>query len=200
MSASNPRNHFHAFGLESKPWIDQDLLKERFLQLSAKAHPDKAAAEHKPTAERAFADLNESYIVLRNTRSRLLHLLELRWEVNPSHNQDVPPSALHFFPDVAAATKSADGLLKRKKAANSPMLKVQLMAEGLEELEKIQDLQGRIRKRIEGIEADLKEMSIDWAGSGAAAGWKTLHQAATALGFLERWNTQLQERAAQLTF
>ena len=191
-------NHFARFGIEPCPWIDQEQVKQRFLQLSAEVHPDKAL--DKSTAERAFTELNASYNVLRNTRARLLHLLELSGAAAEEHVQDVPTAALDFFAKVAALTKSVDALLRKKAAANSPMLKVQLMSESLAELEKVQELQDRIRAKISAIEADLAQLSGAWPPAQPEEGLKFVREAAAALGFLERWNSQLQERAARLTF
>ena len=184
--------------MEPRPWIDQEQLKERFLQLSAEVHPDKTL--DKPAAERAFTELNSSYNVLRNTRARLLHLLELCGAPGKEHVQDVPDAALDFFAEVAAVTKSVEALLRKKTAADSPMLKVQLMSESLAQLEKVQEIQDRIRAKIEAVETGLAQLSLDWPPPHAESGLKALREAAAALGFLDRWNSQLHERAARLTF
>jgi hypothetical protein len=157
-------------------------------------HPDKAG-EGRLQAETAFQELNESYNLLRTTRARLLHLLALGGEPASPHVQAVPPVAAEFFAPVAELTKTADQLLKEKALAGSPMLKVQLLERSLECVDRIQEMQGRLRERIEGIDAELQSVGAGWRDSGAQ-----LRAAAAALGFLERWNGQLQERAAALTF
>ena len=191
-------NHFARFGFEPQPWIDPEILKEKFLQLSAAAHPDKAGGAEKTSSERHFQELNESYNVLRHTRPRLLHLLKLCGAPKPEQVQSVPPEALDLFPSVAAATRQADALIREKAAAASPMLKVQLMERGLQEIEVLQQLQGRISEKIRAIETSLKE--LPWSPSPSQPAITVIRESAAALGFLERWNTQLQERIGSLTF
>lgn len=193
-------NHFTRFGLESRPWIDLEGLKETFLKLSAETHPDKVTPAEKSSSERQFRELNESYNVLRNTRARLLHLMELSGLPKQEQVQDVPASALELFPVIASATKRADALIREKAAAGSPMLKVQLMERGLQEIETLQELQGRIRESIRQIEDTLKALASGWSPPPSTSALKRVQQAATALGFLERWNSQLQERIGALTF
>lgn len=193
-------NHFARFGLEPRPWIDLEGLKEKFLKLSAETHPDKAAAAEKASSERDFQKLNESYNVLRNTRARLLHLMELSGLPKPEQVQDVPAAAMELFPVIASATKRAEALIREKAAAGSPMLKVQLMERGLQEVETLQELQGRITESIRAIEESLQALDASWSLPASAPMLKRVQEAAAALGFLERWNSQLQERIGALTF
>ena len=193
-------NHFARFGLEPRPWLDPESLKQRFLELSAETHPDKAAPNDKPAFEKSFQQLNESYQILRSTRSRLLHLLELSGLPKQEHVQNVPPDALEFFAQVAGVTKDADHLIKEKSAASSPMLKVQLMERALEHASAIQSLQEQLRARTSAIEDRLKTLSATWTQPPAASTLNSLKEPAAALGFLDRWTAQLQERIASLTF
>jgi DnaJ-domain-containing protein 1 len=193
-------NHFARFGLEPRPWVDSEELKQNFLRLSTGAHPDKAQPSEKASSEREFKELNQSYNVLRNTRARLLHLLELSGLPKQEHVQDVPLPALELFPVVATATRRADGLIMEKAAAASPMLKVQWMERGMEEIEALQRLQGRIGESIQQIESSVRELDGAWSVSAAGPALKQLSEAASTLGFLERWKAQLQERIGALTF
>jgi DnaJ-domain-containing protein 1 len=185
-------DHFAAFGEIPRPWIDPDSLKKRFLALSAEAHPDKFAdPAEKAEAEKRFAELNKSYEVLRHTRTRLLHFLELRGHPRPTHVQSVPPEAMEFFSAVAEQTRKADELLKEKDHAASPMLKVRFFEKALQATSDLQNLQTVLRQRIEAIEATLRARE---------ARLEALANAAAALGFLERWSAQLQQRLAALAF
>jgi DnaJ-domain-containing protein 1 len=193
-------NHFAPFGFEPRPWIDAELLKQRFLELSAERHPDKAVPAEKAEFEKEFQQLNESYQIIRSTRVRLLHLLELSGLPKQEHVQNVPPDALEFFAQVAAVTKDADNLIKEKAAASSPMLKVQLMERALDQATAIQSLQEELRGRIGAIEDRLRMLSADWTEPASVAALNTIKESAAALGFLERWTAQLQERVGALTF
>jgi DnaJ-domain-containing protein 1 len=193
-------NHFARFGLEPRPWIDQEFLKEKFLNLSAGAHPDKATAPEKVSSEREFQGLNESYNVLRNTRARLLHLLELNGARAQEHVQAVPPSALEFFTSIASIIKRADALIREKSTIQSPMVRVQFMDKALEQVEEMQHLQEKLRKKILWIDGDLEAATNRWVTPLPAEVLAGLSEYSATLGFLERWNAQLQERIGALTF
>lgn len=186
-------DHFARIGLPRQPWLDPEELKARFLALSAEAHPDKAT--DKQNAETAFQAINEAYNVLRHSRSRLLHLLELEGAAKPAHVATLPPVALELFTSIAEVTKRADSLLKEKAAANSPMLKVQFFQKAMDCVDALQATQGEIQKRISLIDAELNGAVANWKGS-----LPKLQEAAAALGFLEKWKAQLQERSTALTF
>ncbi len=186
-------NHFERFGLEPKLWIEPEILKQRFLELSAELHPDKVRGD-KAAAEQCFKLVNESYTTLRNTRTRLLHILEISGAPKEEHVQNVPDAVLEFFTVIASATKEADALLKEMSAANSRMLRAQLMDRAMTQIDSLQNLQGHLRERISRIESNLKQFE------GQSSPIKLAQDAAAALGFMERWNNQLQERIAALTF
>ena len=58
--------------------IDTRELRKEFLQLQAKAHPDRHQGENKARAEGASARINEAYKTLQNPLLRAQYLLSLR--------------------------------------------------------------------------------------------------------------------------
>ena len=198
MSAS-PTNHFERFGLPPKPWLNQEVLQQRFLELSAQLHPDKAAPNDKFQAENEFRALNESFNILRHSRSRILHLLELSGLPKQEHVQNVPAAALAFFSEVASATRQADALIREKSAAASPMLKVQIMEKSLEQVEVLQHLLANLRAAVAQIESHLQALVFPTQPPDHAT-LSALAEQAAALGFFDRWQAQLHERVAALTF
>ena len=76
-----------------RPWLDTDLLKQKFLTLSASAHPDKihsASDADKADATKQFTELNAAFNCLADPKSRLLHLLELERGAKPADIQQIP--------------------------------------------------------------------------------------------------------------
>jgi DnaJ-domain-containing protein 1 len=200
---------FALLDLPRRAWIEPDLIKERFLQKSAEVHPDKATtAAEKARAEAEFAGVNEAYKTLRTTRSRILHLLELSGAFQPGAGagqqvQSVPEAALNLFPVVAEITREADQLLREKSSVTSPMLKAAFFSKALDCAERVQRIQSSLRSKAEEIEKEVRaldsalETSNEPLPTGVAA---ALTGSAAALGFLERWQAQLQERAMALSF
>jgi len=193
-------NHFARLGLSPRPWIDAESLQQIFLARSAELHPDKASPANKQAAEQQFTELNESFNILRNSRARLLHLLELSGFPKQEHVQSVPPDAVAYFAEVAALNKAAETLIKEKAAASSPMLKVQLMAKGLDQIDAMQNLQARVRETVGRIEEQIQSLDRSWTSPPSAASLKQLSEHAATLGFLDRWHSQLHEKISSLTF
>src|SRR3954464_16081107 len=97
-----------------RPWLDPGALKQKFLALSARMHPDKVQAAGEPekaAIARNFAELNTAFNCLSEPKSRLLHLLELESGARPAEIQQIPPGLADLFIEVATLCKNADGFL-----------------------------------------------------------------------------------------
>jgi DnaJ-domain-containing protein 1 len=195
-------DHFAAFGERPRLWLDPEALKEKFLRLSGETHPDKFQEPvEKAEAAHRFAELNSSYNTLRQTRSRLVHFLELNGIRSGPQIQDVPAGVTDFFRPMSELSRRTDELLKQRAAANSPMLKVQLFERSLDLTSEIQEVQTRIIERIRGIEQEIRKLDLSLnVGSTRDEFIPAIQAAAAALGFLERWNAQLQQFLAALAF
>ncbi len=85
-SQAAPKTHYEFFpeSIPSGPpprgpfSIDLRRLRKEFLQLQAKAHPDKYPGEHKRKAEALSARINEAYKTLQSPLARAQYLLSLR--------------------------------------------------------------------------------------------------------------------------
>lgn len=194
-------NHFDLFGVKPRPWLEPELLKERFLAFSAELHPDKELdPSSKARAEQRFAALNEAYNVLRQSRTRILHLASMAGVPVQGHVQTVPEDLIVLFAPIAELTKTADELVRQRQAASSPMLKVQLFEKGLEITDKLQELQGQLAERIRRVESEIQDLDRSWVAGERSSIIPRLQAAASRLGFAERWQAQLQQRVAALAF
>jgi DnaJ-domain-containing protein 1 len=195
---------FAVLDLPRQAWIEPEVIKNRFLQRSAEVHPDKALSPaEKARAEAEFARVNEAYNMLRATRSRILHLLELSGASPPGarqHAQEVPEAALNLFPVVAEITREVDQLLREKSAAASPMLKAAFFSKALDCADRVQKIQAVLRGKAEQIENGVRALDSARNTPFPAGSAAVLSEAASALGFLDRWQAQLQERFMALSF
>lgn len=193
-------DYFAILGQPRRPALDADQLKQEFLRLSAELHPDKASPENRAAAEKDFRELNAAYNCLRETRPRLLHLLELEGVPAAPHVQSAPADVMEFFAPVAGLTRGVDEFLRRKRNAGSPMLQAQLFEEGLDWTDRIQALQARLRRQITFLEEELDRDREDKKDEPGPISLDRLGQIAAILGFYERWSAQLQERLTALSF
>jgi DnaJ-domain-containing protein 1 len=194
-------DYFATLGVPRQSWLDPDMLKEKFLRISSTVHPDKVAAPlEKASAEKEFERLNAAYNTLRAPRPRILHLLEVAGFPKSEHVQTVPETALRLFPLVAETTRNADELLKQKSSAGSPMLKVEFFSKAMAQADVIQRVQAQLREKVQEIESSLRAEAPLEPGLIPPERAARLRETAATLGFLDRWQAQLQERVMALTF
>jgi hypothetical protein len=192
-----------------RPWVDLDQLKARFREMSSPLHPDRfqsASAEEQASANARYTELNSAYNQLREARERLPLLIELESGAPPRDIQRIPPGTMDLFVEVGQACRDCDAFLPRLTAATSPMLKLQVMREGLEWADQLQVLQGRVRSKQEELETELRQMNPVWErapetgtpGRAATLPLERLEQIYRGLSYVARWTEQLQERIVQL--
>lgn len=201
-----------AFALLSeprRPWLDADVLKARFLPLSAEVHPDRvhsASEAEKAAANARYAELNAAYNTLREPRDRLLHLLELEAGGKPKDVQRIPPGTMDLFVEVGQTCRDTDEFLKQKSTSESPMVKLRLMQDGLDWLDRLQALQGRVNAKRDELVTELRQMNAVWEAAPpvgapervAALPLERLEQVYRAMSYVARWTEQIQERIVQL--
>ncbi|MCJ1313621.1 hypothetical protein MMC25_007300 [Agyrium rufum] len=96
--------------------VDTRALRREFLQLQAKAHPDRHQGEDKSRAEGASALINEAYKTLQDPLRRAQYLLSLRGievaedETAKTEDPDLLMEVLEVREDIEAA-ESEDDLL-----------------------------------------------------------------------------------------
>jgi curved DNA-binding protein CbpA len=188
-----------------RPWLDPDLLKQKFLVLSATAHPDKihtASESEKSIAAKKFAELNTAYNCLTTPKTRLLHLLELERGAKPKDVQQIPDGLADLFAEVAMVCRQADGFLAEKAKAVSPLLQVQFFERAQEWIEKLNAVQLKLRDLSERLFAELKLLDAKWvAGDPRARGGllDELEKLYRLFSYFNRWGGQIQERIVQLS-
>jgi DnaJ-domain-containing protein 1 len=189
-----------------RPWLDADLLKQKFLVLSASAHPDKihsASDPEKSAAGKSFAELNAAYHCLAEPKSRLLHLLELELGAKPKDIQQIPAALADLFAEVAAACRAADGFLAEKARVTSPLLQVQMFERSQAWSEKLNQLQQKFGLLREQLTRELKSLDEQWLPADTTARracLPKLEELYRLFGYFKRWTNQIQERAVQLSF
>lgn len=187
-----------------RPWLDPGSLKQKFLALSARVHPDKVTSTdeaEKNAASKNFALLNAAYHCLNRPKSRLLHLIELETGSKPADVQSIPNALAGLFGEVAAACRDADRFLAEKNSTVSPLLQVQMFERSQEWTEKLNALQIKLGSLGDELLAVLQAVDSDWFAADAGTR-KTLMEKLEELyrlfGYFDRWHAQVQERIARL--
>jgi DnaJ-domain-containing protein 1 len=197
-------DYFALLNEPRRPWLNADVLKQKFLSLSATVHPDKihsANESDKQTASKKFAELNAAYNSLLLPKSRLLHLLELERGAKPGDVQQIPPALADLFAQVAAVCRDADRFLAEKAKTVSPLLQVQLFERAQGWIEQLNALQKKLGSFHEELLANLKRLDSQWMAevSSHATLLNDLEVLYRLFSYFNRWNAQIQERIVQLS-
>jgi curved DNA-binding protein CbpA len=187
-----------------RPWIDPELLKQKFLALSAEVHPDRvhgAEESQKRGAQDRYAEFNAAYNCLREPKERLAHLLELETGAKPMQVQNVPSDLMNAFMEITNVCRGTDAFLAERNATTSPLLKLQLFERGQEWTEKLMTLQGKVNSWREELMARLREIDAEWQKNAAErkSSLELLEKNCQLLGYFGRWSAQIQERIVQLS-
>jgi curved DNA-binding protein CbpA len=199
-------DYFALLNETRRPWLDGDLLKQKFHTLSGGLHPDKihsAGEAEKASAAKKFAELNAAYHCLTDPKLRLLHLLELELGAKPKDIHQIPATLADLFAEVAGVCRDADGFLAEKAKVTSPLLQVQLFERGQDWVEKLNVLQRKLNELREQLSGRLKTLDEHWLAADAVARraiLPKLEELYRLFGYFNRWNNQIQERVVQLSF
>jgi len=191
-----------------RPWLDLDLVKKSFLELSTELHPDRlhnAGDQEKAAAQKRYSELNAAYNCLRDHKTRILHLLELERSARPSEVHRIPDHLIPLFTEVNQLCRQVDALLDEKRGLASPLLQVQLFEKAQQDIERLTNLQKLIHSQRERLLAELEMIDVTWeqkAKSGSpdrAAAFERLEELYRQLSYFMRWGSQLQERVVELS-
>jgi curved DNA-binding protein CbpA len=184
-------DYFAVLDEPRRAWLDPEPLKAKFLTLSATVHPDRvhgqSEAERKAAQER-YTQLNSAYQCLRDTKSRLQHLLELERGSKLQDVQDIPPETMDMFFQVGKLCRETDAFLAEKRQVSSPLLKVQMFERAAAWHDKLSATGADLRARISSLEDEIK----------APIPVPRLEAIYRLLSYYTRWLAQVQERTVQL--
>ena len=195
---------FALLGVARRPWLEPDILKEKFLTLSAECHPDRVrGAPEKALAQEQFAALNSAYQHLLDPRERLLHLIEIESGERKFEVQSAPVELMDLFAKVGKAAREADTLLGEKDAESSPLLKVRLFERAQALIEELRAVQQSVNASRDKLLDEVRELDAGWeiiAETEKSTKLRRLNEIAGLLNYSKKWNAQLEEKILRLSF
>src|SRR5258708_26948970 len=154
-----------------RPWLEPELLKEKFLALSATSHPDRVhnlGEVERAAAQERYTELNAAYNGLREPKERLLHLLELELGALPKDVQRIPSDLMDVSLEVGKACREADAFLAEKAKVTSPLLLVTFFERGEEFADKLRSLRQRVNSLDERMTGELQQIHTAWPATPPA--------------------------------
>lgn len=204
-------DHFAALGEPRRPWIDVEALKQKYLALTSEVHPDRKHGDSESEKQHAhdrYTAFNSAYQCLRDTKTRLSHLLELELTKRPGVVEEIPEEMMELFFRVGELCRTVDQFLSRKREMTSPIARVEWFEKGLDWTERLNTLQNTIAERQARCAEELKLMNSIWASAEALEGdarlailpIRRVEEIYRGFGFTSRWRGQLQDRVVSLSF
>ena len=208
-------DYFALLGEPRRPWLDSELLKQKFLALSSSVHPDRVhnlGEAERAAAQERYTDLNAAYNGLREPRERLHHLLELERGALPKDVQRIPGELMDISLEVGQACREADAFLAEKAKVTSPLLQVTFFERSEGFRDKLQALRRKMDALNDRLNEELKQVDDAWQANADIDGtWQTnieahgpfltrLEELYRLFSYFARWTAQIQERIVRLSF
>ena len=196
---------FALLGEPRRPWLDSDKLKQKFLLLSREAHPDRSYAERggaESSTDNRFAGINAAYNCLRDPRDRLRHLLQLELGISAREAQSIPGELMNQSLEIGTLCREADRFLDEKSSQTSALIRAQMFERGQELADRLITVQKQIANGRDDLLAEIQKLDTAWEERGPAVSDRILNrlkEIESALGFAQRWISQLQERVVRLS-
>lgn len=183
-------DYFALLGEPHQPWLDADLLKEKYHRLTARHHPDVAGANGAD-----FSNINAAYQTLRDPVRRLRHFLQLEFPEALSAPQNMPEKIVELFLRIGAQKRNLEEFLAREERASSPLLRASLAGAKMRLLEDVEKLLRLAQTGYEGLAVELR--ALDWQNGPSEVGdhLAKIHQ---SLAFFGKWIDQLRGDIARL--
>ena len=189
---------FAALGMERRPWLDPERVKDRFHALSREQHPDQQAGGSTGETDAVFARLNAAQAALRDPKARLRGLLEIEFpHVRVSGPATVPGTLADLFAPTLELLQRIDALLAKKAGASSGLARALLAREELTLQEAAQARLGELETLHASALADLQAFDARWNPRPPDAAGQLL-DFYQRFAYLSRWTEQLRERLFQL--
>lgn len=185
-------DHFAVLAQPRRPWLDEEVLKERFHRASAAFHPDVEGG-----GAEQFSAVNAAYSALRDPVSRLRHLLELEAPDQLARPQAIPSEFADFFMRLADLRGALDRFHKKEVTATSALARALLADERPGLQQRLGILQTELQEAHDRAMADLRALDAAWAAqsSEAAEQLAALHH---RLAYLVKWRSQVSESLFKL--
>ena len=193
-----------------RPWLDPEVLKDKFHALAATVHPDRvhrATEPEKQEANQRYAELNAAYQCLREPKERLRHLLELERGIKVEDVQKISQGTMDWFMEISQLCRETDAFLAEKASVTSPLLKVRMFERGMALVDRLNSLVEHLNGRREGLIAQMRNLNMAWETAppiGSSTRLRVLpcsrlEHIYQDFSYFKRWTQQLQERLVQLS-
>ncbi len=184
-------DHFAALGEPRRPWLDPEVLREKFHRLAGEHHPDVAS----PGAS-DFTTLNHAYAILREPHLRIRHLLALQFPETPIPAA-IPPGIADLFMETSQVFRALDAFTARLEIATTPLSRALLAREQATLRTETQQMLDKVCLNASQREHDLRALDAEFPSPASASRLAVLQP---QLAYVAKWSAQLRESQHRLEF
>jgi curved DNA-binding protein CbpA len=181
-------DYFAVFGIERRPVIGDEYLREAYFRQSHEFHPDRAG-------ESDFSRINAAFRALLNPATRLQHLLKLEFGEAAQGTIDLELGTL--FGQIALLLRQADEETKSMAAKDSPLLRALAFQRLGPIWDNLASVERELLSVLENLLQEVDALDQQWIVDRTQCRDR-LAQAALSLGFVQKWSAEIRERRLKL--
>jgi hypothetical protein len=185
------KDPFALLGMEPRPWINTEALREAFNQRAAACHPD-SNPESDATAR--FLELNAAYQTLKDPVARLRCLVELSGNIPQQEQKEitsVPQELIALFAEIAPIKADLGNFINQRSAAKSPLSLALLRHEEQKVKTGIAIIEKKLLHEWESSLSSLHTLDEHWMERSPAL-INSANELATRMRFLQKWMASLK--------
>ena len=185
------KDPFALFGMEPRPWINSELLREAFSERAAACHPD---SNPESDAAARFLELNEAYQTLKDPVTRLRCLVELSGTIPQQEQKEitsVPQELIALFAEIAPIKADLGNFINQRSAAKSPLSLALLRHEEQKVKTGIAIIEKKLLHEWESSLSSLHTLDEHWMERSPAL-INSANELATRMRFLQKWMASLK--------
>jgi DnaJ-domain-containing protein 1 len=175
-------DYFAVLGLERRPAIDENALKEIYFRKSAARDADASS-------------LNEAFHTLLRPVSRIQHLLKL--EFGEVRAKQIGSDLEECFAKVAKVLHQADEAIGSFAGQQSPLLRAIAYRRVQPIVSELLQVQTELARRENELVAEIEQLDQRWPERKQDSR-DALAQAAFRLAFVQKWSDQVKDRVRKL--
>jgi hypothetical protein len=175
-------DYFAVFGLERRPVVDENALKESYFRKSAARDSDSSL-------------LNEAFYTILRPVSRIQHLLKL--EFGEVRAKQIGSDLEECFTKVAKVLHQADEAIRSFAAQQSPLLRAMAYQRVQPIVSELSQVEADLARRENELLAEIEQLDRRWPERKQDSR-DALAQAAFRLAFVQKWSDQLKDRVRKL--
>jgi curved DNA-binding protein CbpA len=181
-------DYFALLGVERRPWLDPEAVKEKFHALAATRHPDVA-----PSDGSDFAALNAAHAALRDPKGRLHHLLELEAPELLKQPQQIPSVLADLFLVIGHARQQFNEFGGRAQHSSTALSRALLAGDRLQTRSSLEKAKGE----LDAIQADLlgrlQQLDASWNAADRHSLLQSCAEFHHALSYVSKWSDLLRD-------